>query len=273
MMDTTGNTVTITINKNQYQAVLGEILLDVARREKIDIPHLCYEPSLSPYGACRLCMVEIVTCGKTEMTTACTVRVKNGLEILTDTPDVILHRKILLELYLAEAPHSDVITAMAGRYGVTKTRFLKKIVTDDPLLGRCVLCGLCVRACSEIMGAEAIGFVNRGPYTIVSTPFFEENPACMGCGTCAAVCPTHAIEIEERGDTRIMKSWSHTTVGMIRCSRCGEYIGPEPVMEYARSRISPEMTQELQILCPACRRRMVTRQVTGAKQGDTTRHG
>ncbi|MBN1165826.1 MAG: (2Fe-2S)-binding protein [Methanospirillaceae archaeon] len=258
-MDTTGHTVTITINKNQYQAVEGEILLEVARREKIDIPHLCYESSLSPYGACRLCMVEVVTCGKTEMTTACTVRVHRGLEILTDTPDVIRHRKILLELYLAEAPHSDVIKAMAIRYGVTKTRFLKKIVTGDPLLGRCVLCGLCVRVCNEIMGAGAIGFVNRGPYTIVSTPFLEENPACMGCGTCAAVCPTHAIGIEDTGEKRIMRSWSGTPVEMIRCAGCGGYIGPKPVMEYARSRIDPVMAEELQELCPACRRKQVTR--------------
>jgi len=265
--------VTITINKNQYRATEGEILLPVLVREKIDIPHLCYEPSLSPYGACRLCMVEIVTCGKTEMTTACTVRVKNGLEILTDTPDVIVHRKILLELYLAEAPRSDVIKEMAERYGVTKTRFLKKIVTDDPLLGRCVLCGLCVRACNEIMGAGAIGFINRGPYTLINTPFLEENPACMGCGTCAAVCPTHAIEIKDAGDQRIMRSWSGTRVEMARCTGCGGFIGPQPMIEYARSRVFPAMAEELQTLCPACRRKQVTRHVTGAKQGDTTRHG
>ena len=105
--------VTITINKNQYLAEEGEVLLLTLMRLNIDVPHLCYEKALEPYGACRLCMVDIVTCGKTEMTPACTIKVKNGLEILTDTPEIIEHRTLLFELYLAEAPKSEVIRDMA----------------------------------------------------------------------------------------------------------------------------------------------------------------
>jgi bidirectional [NiFe] hydrogenase diaphorase subunit len=116
-----GKAVTITINKNQYRAMEGEILLSVAIREKIDIPHLCYEGAFDPYGACRLCIVDVVTCGKTDMTTACTLRAEEGLEILTDMPDIIRHRNVLLERYLEETPNSDTIREMAAKYGVTWT--------------------------------------------------------------------------------------------------------------------------------------------------------
>ncbi len=250
----------------------GEILLLVAIREKIDIPHLCYEESLDPYGACRLCMVEVVTCGKTEMTTACTLRVYNGLEVLTDTPEIIRHRKTLFELYLAEAPKSEIIKTMAERYGVTKTPFLKKIVHDDPLGGKCILCGLCVRVCNEIMGASAIQFINRGPYTVVNTPFFEENPVCMGCGTCAKVCPTEAIVIEDISDERIMKSWSNTKIRRIACTECGRYFGPEPVMKYINTRLDPDLIEKLHTICPACRGKTIARQEILAKRGDIGNH-
>ncbi|MDD1729390.1 MAG: 2Fe-2S iron-sulfur cluster-binding protein [Methanospirillum sp.] len=96
--------VTITINKNQYQAMEGEIFLSAAMREGIEIPHLCFEEESWLHGDCRLCMVDVVTCGKTEMTTACTLRVYNGLEVLTDMPETIRYRNSRLELCRAESP-------------------------------------------------------------------------------------------------------------------------------------------------------------------------
>lgn len=255
--------VTITINKNQYQAEEGEILLLTTMRERIDIPHLCYEKALEPYGACRLCMVEVVTCGKTDMKPACTIHIQEGLEILTDTPDIIRHRSLLFELYLAEAPKSDVIRDMAEKYGVTKTRFLKKIVHDDPLAGKCILCGLCVRVCNEIMGTCAINFINRGPYTVVNTPFFQENQDCAGCGACASVCPTKAITIENSGDTRIMRSWSDTSVKLVSCETCGEYFASEKMIQYSSAILDPGIINEIKMLCPACRRKLVTRRMIG----------
>jgi NADH dehydrogenase/NADH:ubiquinone oxidoreductase subunit G len=251
--------VTITINKNQYLAEEGEIFLLTAMRLKIDIPHLCYEKALDPYGSCRLCMVEVVTCGKTEMTPACTIKVHNGLEILTDTPEVIKHRNILFELYLAEAPKSEVIKEMAAKYGVTKTRFLKKIVHDDPLLGNCILCGLCVRVCSEIMGTCAINFINRGPFTVVNTPFYEHNPDCAGCAACARVCPTNAIVFEDTEKDRVMRSWSGTTVPMMTCSSCNKPFAPEKLMHEIQSRLDPQINEDIRNMCPECRRRYISR--------------
>lgn len=251
--------VTITINKNQYLAEEGEVLLLTLMRLNIDVPHLCYEKALEPYGACRLCMVDIVTCGKTEMTPACTIKVKNGLEILTDTPEIIEHRTLLFELYLAEAPKSEVIRDMAEKYGVTKTRFLKKIVHDDPLMGKCILCGLCVRVCNEIMGTSAINFINRGPYTVINTPFYEHNPDCAGCAACAMVCPTKAIVFEDVGTDRIMRSWSDTTVPLAKCSVCGRSFAPERLMERVLARLDPALIEELKNNCPSCRSKRIAR--------------
>jgi bidirectional [NiFe] hydrogenase diaphorase subunit len=264
--------VFVTINGKKCPAEEGEILLSVAIREKIDIPHLCYEASLDPWGACRLCMVEVVKSGRRETTTSCTRHAEEGLEVFTDTPEIIKHRTILFELYLAEAPGSDVIKEMAARYGVTKTRFLKKIDPDDPLGGRCVLCGLCVRACNEIMGAGAIGFINRGPYTVVSTPYFDATEDCLGCGACARVCPTDAIRITDQNDVRIMSSWNDTRVPMLQCSICGEYFAPIALSAIITAKIDPHLAEELQSLCPECRGKRIAKREFTAKSGGAARY-
>jgi len=258
--------VHININGKEYGAEKGEIILQVAIREKIGIPHLCYEPSLPPWGACRLCMVEVQKGKRREMTTSCTLRAEDGMEIFTDTPEIKKHRKILFELYLAEAPGSEVIKEMAARYGVTKTRFLKKIAPDDPLGRRCVLCGLCVRVCNEIMGASAIGFINRGPYTTVSTPFLDESKDCLGCGACAAVCPTGAITITDRNGVRIMDSWNGTRIPMAECRICGRYHAPAELYAEVQRKIDPPIAREVQDLCPECRRKRIAA-LTGGGTG------
>ena len=265
--------VTVTINGKKYPAEEGEILLGVAIREKIAIPHLCFEPSLDPYGACRLCMVEVVKRGKKEMTTSCTLRAAEGLEVVTDTPAIVKYRNILFELYLAEAPKSDVIKAMASRYGVTKTRFLKKLEAADTLNNKCVLCGLCVRACNEIMGAGAIGFVNRGPYTVVGTPYAEPTKDCFGCGACVKVCPTNAVEMEDSGDTRIMKSWSGTKVPLAKCDCCGEFFAPKGLATAILARVTPSLKEEIAVLCPACRGKRIAREEIRSLSGGTGNHG
>jgi bidirectional [NiFe] hydrogenase diaphorase subunit len=265
--------VTVMINGKKYPADEGEILLGVAVRNQIAIPHLCYEPSLDPYGACRLCMVEVEKRGKREMTTSCTLRAAEGLEVVTDSPEVVKHRSILFELYLAEAPKSEVIREMAARYGVMKTRFLKKPDTTDSLGNKCVLCGLCVRACNELMGAGAIGFVNRGPYTVVNTPYFEPTKDCYGCGACVKVCPTSAVEMEDAGDTRIMKSWGATKIPLARCDGCGKYSAPKGLAIATLARVTPSLKEEVATLCPACRGKRIAREETLALSGGANNHG
>ena len=262
----------VTINGKKCRAEEGETILSVAIREKIEIPHLCYEASLDPYGACRLCMVEVVRKGRGEMITACTLRAAEGLEIVTDTPQIVKHRKILLELYLAEAPRSEVIKKMAARYGVTKTRFFKRVDPADPLGNRCVLCGLCVRACNEIMGAGAINFINRGPYTVVNTPYFEPSADCLGCGACVNVCPTAAIEMEDIGGERVMRSWSGTRVPLAECESCGKYYAPKALAESIIARLETPLREETAKICPECRGKRIAREEILAKRGGGIEH-
>ncbi|UUX93645.1 2Fe-2S iron-sulfur cluster-binding protein [Methanoplanus endosymbiosus] len=249
--------VTVIINGREYPAKKGEVMLGVAIREGIEIPHLCYEASLSPYGACRLCMVEKRCRDRSEMVTSCTLRAEDGLEVVTDSPEILRHRRMILELYLAEAPKSEVIKSLAARYGVTKTRFFKKTDKDDPLGNKCILCGLCVRVCNEIIGAGVISFVNRGPYTVVSTPFSGENSDCLGCKACVSVCPTHAIVTGDSGDERIMKSWGETKVKMRECPVCGNYYLPDLLAEKVYAKINPPLSKNIQEMCPKCRSRNI----------------
>jgi len=267
LLKETPEDVTVIINGHDYPAKKGEIMLEVAIREGIEIPHLCYEASLSPYGACRLCMVEKRCRGGSEMVTSCTLRAEEGLDIVTDSPEILRHRKMILELYLAEAPKSGVIKSLAARYGVTKTRFFKKTDKDDPLGNKCILCGLCVRVCNELMGAGVISFVNRGPYTVVSTPFSGENPACLGCKACVSVCPTRAIEAEDSGDERIMKSWGETKVKMRQCPVCGNYYLPDSLSEKAYAKINPPLSKKIQDMCPKCRSRNIAEKEISASSG------
>lgn len=295
-MDKPKETVWVSINGERYQAEEGETVLSVAMRNNIEIPHLCYDESLEPYGACRLCMVEVTENGEEVgvMTTSCTLRATEGLTIVTDSPEIEKHRKMLFELYLAEAPGSEKIKEMAAQYGVTKTRFFKKIDPTDPLGSKCILCGLCVRVCNEIMGAGAINFINRGAYTTINTPFFEEiksdmqlqlqlqfssdknrdtdrvcmpHSICIGCGACAEVCPTDAIRIKDHEGERIMKSWSNTKVRLLRCRICGRYYGPEVLVGYTYVRTDPQLKEELKDVCPDCRGKLIAKEEFQAKAG------
>ncbi len=247
----------------------GEILLSVARREGIEIPAFCYDETLAPYGACRMCLVDVIKGGQKGITTSCTLQVSDGLEVLTETPEINRLRKALLELYLAQAPRAETIKALAERYGVTKTRFAKKVVREDPLQNRCILCGLCIRVCSEIIGAGAINYIGRGQFTEINTPFYEETESCMGCGACAEVCPTHAIAYKDIAGTRVMTSWSETKVLLKQCPSCGKFYAPLPFTAFALEKLDPPIQEDLKDLCPACRKREAVRKTILLKMEGT----
>ncbi len=168
----------------------GNTLLDAARSIGIDIPTLCYHPALEPFGACRLCSVEIEKRGRTKVVTACNYPVEDGLVVRTNTPDIIEIRKLLLELLLARCPDEGRIQDLASEYGVSKPRFL---IEDE----HCILCGLCTRVCEELVGVSAINVISRGVEREVGAPYNELSDDCIGCGACALVCPTEAIRLEK----------------------------------------------------------------------------
>jgi heterodisulfide reductase subunit A len=184
---------TFTIDGKEYQADESKTVLEVARANGIEIPTLCYHKSLTPYGACRLCLVEVIWGQRSRLYTACTYPAWEGMAVHTASEKVMRARRMILELLLAEAPASPEIREIAERFGVKGTRFKGKRKGEE---NRCILCGLCTRICQDVLGVGAIGFKGRGDKREVATPFDRFSEICATCGSCALVCPTGAIRLD-----------------------------------------------------------------------------
>jgi len=246
-MVTTLKTVTVTINGREIQAEEGKTILQVARDNNIYIPTLCEHEGVAAYGACRLCMVEISRHGRQRLVASCLYPVEEGLEVKTETPRVLNVRRMVLELLLARCPDSDVLKELAAKLGVEKTRF-----TPEEANHKCILCALCTRACEEAVGASAISLVNRGVNRQMTTPFNALSEACIACGSCAYICPTGAITIEDVGDTRIIKMPNVTMKFKLRqCKTCGRYWAPGKQLDYIIKKA--ELPADALDLCPDCR--------------------
>lgn len=233
------------IDDMEVEAAKGEMLLPVALEHGFEIPHLCHHEAVSPYGACRLCLVEVTKGDRTRMTTSCNYPVDAGIQVATSTENVQRCRRMILELLLARAPHAEQIRFMAQEAGVEESRFSLIAEAND-----CILCGLCERVCREVVGANAISFVNRGDRREVAPPFGDPM-ACIACGACVYVCPTDCIKMEERGDERTIVRWKRT-LKMQPCQSCGRPFAPlfqlNWIIEQAHL---PEGFYEL---CPVCRK-------------------
>ena len=160
----------------------GTTLLEAARFLGIEIPTLCHRDGLTPYGACRLCVVEIGDYPKSKLVSACTYPAENGLKVRTGSSRVMRARRMVLELLLASCPQSKTIQDLASAHEVRRQRFRQE--HED-----CILCGLCVRMCAEQMMAKAIGFRGRGEKRSIGAPFDARSEVCRLCGGCMYVCP------------------------------------------------------------------------------------
>ena len=175
--------VGLTINDQRVEVEAGTKLLRAIEKLGIKVPTLCDHKALSPYGACRLCVVEVSTRGRSaEFQASCSYPVQEGLNVSTDTERIKRARKITAELLLARCPESENIQRIAADMGVKEPRIRKK--NDD-----CVYCGLCVRMCAERMGRGAVGFSGRGPRKKLESPFGKHNEMCWACGACNYICP------------------------------------------------------------------------------------
>ena len=191
-METKEKEVTMIIDGAQVKAREGTTILEAAREIDIDIPTLCYHKALSPFGACRLCSVEITDKrGKKRIVTSCAYPVEEGLTVYTKSEKVLRTRNLILELLLARCPNVETIQGMSREYGVQKPSFWTKDEGED-----CILCGLCTRVCDELIGVYAINFANRGVCREVTTPYHKFSDDCIGCGACAIVCPTKSKRIQ-----------------------------------------------------------------------------
>lgn len=201
-------------------------LLEVIRKAGLNVPTFCYRPDLTSFGACRMCVVEVEGRG---IQSSCTMPPENGLKIHLNTERTRRIRKTVLELLLAnhdkkcltcERSGNCELQQYAQEYGITDIRFPDKKLEDylpiddsSPSLVRdpnkCILCGACVRACSEFQGHAVLGFANRGSKTVVQPmagrPLGQVD--CVNCGQCAAVCPTGALTIKDETD----KVWAEIT--------------------------------------------------------------
>jgi len=239
------STIKITADGRELGAEKGEFLLGVLRRNGFDLPTLCHNDQVSPDGRCRLCTCEIrwQQGGRSRCVVSCLYPVDEGLIVETKSENVMLVRKTILELLLARTPEAEGLPELAAEYGITRSRY-----GADTDFGKCILCGLCVRACKEVVGVEALGFWMRGTSKVVGPAFLEPSPVCIGCGACAFVCPTGHIVMTEKGDER--KIWGKT-FKMEKCAKCGRYYAPKFELEWM-SKVTGVTYEKLEV-CPDCR--------------------
>ena len=174
--------IELILNGLPVKAEEGWTVLETAKFYGLEIPTLCYNEGLSPYGGCRLCLVEIGQEPRSKLVSSCTYPAEEGLIVRTDTQRVIETRRMMIELMLSIAPYSKQIQDLASQFGVKQMRF-------EPRNEECILCGLCIRMCNEQMDGKAIGFQKRGYKRKISTPFDKRSEECRLCGGCIYICP------------------------------------------------------------------------------------
>lgn len=180
--------INFTINDQEVSGLEGWTILEVAREQGIDIPTLCYHGAVEPSGACRLCMVEVEDGKRRRVVASCLYPIKAGIRVHTDSDRIKNVRRWILQMLVDEHPGSEKLRELAKAYGVKRSRFRSNRLDDF-----CIMCGLCVRACEEVVGVGAISFGNRGVRKEVTTSYREPSPECISCGTCLYVCPTEAM--------------------------------------------------------------------------------
>jgi bidirectional [NiFe] hydrogenase diaphorase subunit len=179
--------IILQIDGKEVKAREGMTLLEAAQNMGILIPTLCHHEKLEPYGACRICIVEVDVGGRENLAAACVRPVEQNMVVRTRSEKVDKIRKILLEQFLAHAPDSEVLLDLAKDYGADRDRFKKQS-------SFCILCGLCVRYCTEVKKKNAIGFFDRGATREIRFIPEVASKECENCKECFPLCPTSYLQ-------------------------------------------------------------------------------
>lgn len=203
---------TIQIGAATYPLKPGDTILDVARRNGVEIPTLCHDPRLDPAGACRTCLVEVE--GWRRMPPACATRAAAGMRVISESPRIERHRRSLLSLYMTDHPKDrelsetgaadgllDMVQSFGthGDWGSLPHLRADRPADQNPYINfnpdTCIVCARCTRYCDEVEGVSAITLAGRGAETTIATPDLLSlmETSCELCGGCIAVCPTGAM--------------------------------------------------------------------------------
>ena len=235
MAGTKTQTIKLTIDQVEVVVERGKTILEAAQSAGIRIPTLCHDRRLIPFGACRLCVVQQK--GKSELLPSCFTPAKEGMEILTRSPEVTESRRLQLQLILLNHPMicprcekegECNLQTLVYEYGVEETiypwdRISFPVDDTSPLLQRdpnkCILCGRCVRICDEVQGVGELSFTHRGMKSVIDTDFHRPIH-CEFCGQCMDTCPVGAIN-SNRFDYSVKGwEWKETTTPCPYCA-CG----------------------------------------------------
>jgi bidirectional [NiFe] hydrogenase diaphorase subunit len=179
--------IRLQIDGKEIVAKEGMTLLEAAKNAGIAIPTLCHYEKLEPYGACRICTVEVESQGRKQLVASCVYPAESNAIVTTRSEVIDEIRKMILELLLAHAPDAPALQDLAKEYGAMEGRFEK-----EPSF--CILCGLCVRYCAEVKGKNALAFVDQGPKREICFVPEVASMECWNCKECFPLCPTSYLQ-------------------------------------------------------------------------------
>jgi len=229
------NTINFKINGEDVSAPEGTVILEVANQQGFEVSNLCYNRKLKPFAACRTCMVETVTDGKKELVYSCTQPVAEGMEVKINTEETNRYNKACLEMLLVEHPldcpicdksgvcplqdNTDTLQLYNGRFEINRRN--EPSIKSNPIIefymNRCIMCGLCVRACDETQGVQALDYHKRGMSVTIGTAN-DEPLDCEFCGQCITVCPTGALMDMTSGARGLAALFTNTLTTCNYCS-------------------------------------------------------